>query len=289
MVKIFNRTERGSSGTTGHFIDLDRTTGHGLDSDTQSIVDSVVEELKEILPQTQFVLSPSSVDQLIKEIRVYSECYLPIEESDLNEIYDNFVKPYVECEIYEIGSIVDVIRLNQILDEQIEAVDSERTKLILKILRDIMTVIVNARNDKISIVQYTNQISTLEEKYRTCNIEVIRLRRQVEALLNDEEVTYGVFKGNISVKTKNIKPFIYLQARIDIDRAWYQYLYPGCQIEPKKYQSTIAYVRSFGTLNNAYQTLVSLLDKKFVSYDDDLESASKLLAIEELKENEENS
>ena len=53
-----------------------------------------------------------------------------------------------------------------------------------------------------------------------------------------------------------------MQARFDIDRAWYLYLYGNCLIDPEKYQSTILYVRSFGTLQNAYCKLIELLDEK---------------------------
>ena len=79
---------------------------------------------------------------IVEEIREFqiknSECYIPIDDVELNNIYDFFIKPYLECEIYDIGSIVEVIRINKIIDEQIDIIENERNKLILKILKDVI-------------------------------------------------------------------------------------------------------------------------------------------------------
>ena len=91
-----------------------------------------------------------------------------------------------------------------------------------------MTVIINARNDKITINQKKNQISLLDAKYKECNIEVIKLRNRIEFLVTGQKFRGNVLEGSISMKLKKFKPMIYFQARIDIDQAWYAYLYPGC-------------------------------------------------------------
>ena len=256
---------------------------------TNSFIEEIFEAVKPCIEVN--LQKNNEICLIVQEIRQFqldnsnSGCYLPIEEKDLNEIYDLFIRPYLECEIYEIGTIMDVIRLNNIIDEQIAIAENDRIKLILKILRDITTVIINARNDKITINQKNNQISLLDAKYKECNIEVIKLRNRIEFLVTGQKFRGNVLEGSISMKLKKFKPMIYFQARIDIDQAWYAYLYPGCLMDPKKFQSTIAYVRSFGTLQNAYSTLIKLLDEQFKTYDDDLDDSKKIVAAED-EENE---
>jgi hypothetical protein len=289
MVRIFNSTDSASVSTTGHKVNIITPTGHGISRSDQTLINSIVSEIKDCIKISE-ISEISDIYTLLKEVQQFqiesAQGFVPISETDLNDIYDHFVKPYIECEIYEIGSIVDVIRLNKIINEQISVAKTPKAKLMLEILRDIMTVVVNARNDKVGLIQYKNQISLLDSKYKECNIEVIRLRQRIEDLLSDnKEIQMGVLKGKLGINVRKFKPTIYMQARIDIDRAWYYYLYPGCIEEPDKYQSTIAYVRSFGTLKNAYDTLINLLDEKYATYDDDLEIAEKSLKVKEIKEN----
>lgn len=289
MVRIFNSTESSSVSTTGHLVNIITPTGHGISTSDQTLITSIVSELKEFIKIAE-ITQITDIYTLLKEVQQFqlesTQGFVPISETDLTDIYDNFVKPYIECEIYEIGSIVDVIRINKIINEQIAIAKTPKSKLMLEILRDIMTVVVNARNDKVGLIQYKNQISLLDSKYKECNIEVIRLRQRIEDLLSDKTHNQtGVFEGKLGITVRKFKPTIYMQARIDLDRAWYYYLYPGCIEEPDKYQSTIAYVRSFGTFKNAYDTLINLLDEKYASYSDDLESTKKSLKIEEIKEN----
>lgn len=291
MVKKINGS--GASSTTGHvmFSTSSVTTGHGLENmassaNTQYIIDTVVSDLKECIEAN--AAKNTQICEIVMAIQAFqlenAQGFVPIEESDLLDIYESFIKPYVECEIYLMGGINDVIRLHKIIDDQIAIATTERAKLMLKILKDIMTAIINARNDKVGLIQYKNQVSNLESKYNECKIEVINLRDKIERLLNEEPTTYGVFRGKLGMSVKNLKPMIYSQARFDIDRAWYQFLYPGCSLDPEKYQATIIYVRSFGTLKNAYDTLVTLLDQHFASMEDDIDSAEKSLKIEEIKE-----
>ena len=283
--------------TTGHILNTGNaiaTTGHitsgsnginGINGGTQYIIDSVVSELKECIEVN--ITKNTKICELVEEIRSFqlenAQGYVPIEENDLLDIYENFILPYINCEVYLMGGITSVIRLNKIIDDQIAIAVTERAKLMLKILKDIMTVLINARNDKVGLIQYQNRITKLEGKYNDCQVEVINLRHKIELMLDQTPRTYGLFKGTLGIKLKKIKPFIYMQARFDIDRAWYMFLYPGCAIDPQKYAATITYVRSFGTLQNAYSALLKLLDEQFASVEDDLEKKSKLL-----KENEEN-
>ena len=264
--------------------------GRILNKVKSHLVEEIFNEVKPCIEKN--LQKNNEILDIVTEIREFQSNnvggVLSINNDTLNQIYDLFIKPYLDCEIYDIGTIMDVIRLNKIIDEQIAIVENNKEKIVLKILRDVLTVIVNARNDKLSIIQYKSQISTLEEKYRKSNIMVINLRRRLEAVLDKKEYALLSLEGSFGMKVKNLKPFIYMQARMDIDRAWYHYLYPDCQLDPKKYQSTIAYVRSFGTLQNAYNTLINLLDKKFATYDDDIEKAAdnfKDEKIEEIKEN----
>ena len=87
---------------------------------TNSFIEEIFEAVKPCIEVN--LQKNNEICLIVQEIRQFqldnsnSGCYLPIEEKDLNEIYDSFIRPYLECEIYEIGTIMDVIRINNIID-----------------------------------------------------------------------------------------------------------------------------------------------------------------------------
>lgn len=208
---------------------------------------------------------------------------LPIPMEQLTEIYDCFIKPFVDCEFYRMGNILKVIEVNKMLCALLENPDiNEKTKLVINMLKDVMTAVVNARNNFINQIRLEKQMKQLREKYSKCSYMVATLEAKIQDLLENEEYTIGQLRGKVNIKLWKPPPFIYSQARFDIDRAWYQYLYETKKLDPDKYSATISYVRSFGTRQAAYDELIRLLDERYATLEDDLQNAEN--QIEEIPE-----
>lgn len=276
MVKKINSSILTS--TTGHGLSNMATTGNIYDSG--SIDSEIIDEIKldiDCIKEQNSIFSNCLIDMKtqiatgFEDIKIHcSQNFTLIEDSELEFIYEDMIKPYIDCEIDRMGGILDVIRVNNIITDLIANATDDRSRLILNIFKDIMTVLINARNDKTNLRVTNMNLETIKYKYQECTREVISLKRQLEFILNNKPIGYGKFKGDLTMKLKKLKPTIYIQARFDIDRAWYIYLHGDCIIDPQKYQTTISYVRSFGTLQNAYCTLINLLDEKYKSVEDDI-------------------
>ena len=259
MVKTINSSSILVS-TTGHFISgTSSSTGQGLGSgfnfgDNSCNICDETEKIYDVVKEIQSLQLESS------------QGYITVDEQDLQDILDNFITPYNNCEPYNIGSIEEAIRLREIIDKEIESAKTEKAKYLLNILKDILTVTLNARNDKISLIQYEQQVKTLQEKYKKCQDTVKKLEIKIDLLNNDGDISKvgaGEMRGKLAITTKKIRPIIYFTARFNIVEAWYQYLYESCNIDPDKYAATIAYVKSFDCKEDAYKKLIELLDEKY--------------------------
>ena len=208
---------------------------------------------------------------------------LPIPIEQLTEIYDCFIKPFVDCEFYRMGNILKVIEVNKMLCALLENPDiNEKTKLVINMLKDVMTAVVNARNNFINQIRLEKQMKQLQQKYSKCSYMVATLEMKIRDLLEDQEYSIGQLRGKVNIKLWKPTPFIYSQARFDIDRAWYEYLYETKKLDPDKYSATISYVRSFGNRQAAYDELIRLLNERYATLEDDLENAEN--QIEEIPE-----
>jgi len=246
MVKYLNNIGIGTTGTTGHNIQEDLSKDCNVCEETDKIY-TILEEIQ--------ILQQETVGGCVT-----------IKEEELKEIYDRFILPYINCDIQNIGSLNDVIRLRDSIKIELEKVKTDKSKYMLTILNDILTVIINARNDKIEIIKCNNQIKTLYEKYNTCKIEVINLEHRVRDLSGEglgEGNARGMMGGGASIVIRKIKPLIYLTALFNVEQAWYKYLYPGCAIDPDNYKLTQQYVASFCDKTEARNELYKLLDEKY--------------------------
>jgi hypothetical protein len=201
----------------------------------------------------------------------YEDGMLPISEDDLNIIYDCFIVPYIQCEIYRMGSIKKLIDINTILNGLIQTTTSPKTKLVLVMLKDMLCVLNNARNEHMKFVSVENQLKHLREKYYKCNNLVAQLEKKIEQMNSDNNNASGCLPGKVEITLWKPPRFAYIQAKFNLDMAWYQFLYNTDKVDLDKFQATIAYVRSFGTREKAEKELFRLLDEKFKSLDDDLQ------------------
>jgi hypothetical protein len=246
MVKFLNKITLKSNLTTGHLINYSsKIENCDLCEETTKIY-SILEEIK----------------------RVQKECCngngISLDEEHLVEIYERFIIPYINCDIAKIGSINDVIRLREHIKEELEKVTNENSKYILNILNDILTVIINAKNDKIEIVKLKNELIVLKEKYRKCKENEMILKRELDKCNGVKNKSNGaLFSGSLGIKYTRLPPLIYFTACINLTQAWYKYLYPGCQIDPDNYKLVKDYIASFCSNEEAKKELMRLIYDKY--------------------------
>lgn len=200
----------------------------------------------------------------------YENGMLPITEDDLNIIYESFIIPYINCEIYRMGSIKQLIDLNVILNGLIKTTTAPKTKLVLMILKDMLCVLSNARNEHLKYISIENQLKQLRDKYNKCHLLVDELEKKLAALTSNDDGSLGsTFQGKLGITMWKPPHFEYIQARFNLDMAWYKFLYNTDKIKLDRYHATVAYVRSFGTKERARNELFALLDEKFKSFEND--------------------
>jgi len=245
MVKYLNEITTETTHTTGHLLN-----GSSKDCNVCEETDKIYSILEEI--------------QILQQ-ETASGC-VTIKEEELKEIYERFILPYINCDIGNIGSLNDVIRLRDSIKVELEKVRTDKSKYMLTILNDILTVIINARNDKIEIIKCNNQLKTLYEKYNSCKIKVINLEHRISDLTGEgleEGSARGMMSGGATIEVIKIRPLIYVTALFNIVQAWYKYLYPDCAIDPDNYKLTQQYVASFCDTTEARNELYKLLDEKY--------------------------
>ena len=234
-------------------------------------------ESSELKMDTMFSSVNTELDKIRLKIEMkFEDGMLPLEEDELNIIYECFILPYIQCEIYRMGTIKQIIDLNVIINGLIQTTQNPKTKLILNIFKDMLKVFSNIRNDYMKTVQLNNQLELLQIKYHKCNELVMTLETKLKKLTGElvPQVS-GILSGTLSFVVWKPPPLIYVEAKFNLDLAWYKYLYNTPKIDPDKYQATIAYVRFFGTKEKAYAELIRLLDEKYKTFEDDFKEAYK--------------
>ena len=268
--------------------DLDEMTDALVASDIKttnmfSKVNCDFDQVKECLVASDikmanmFSMVNCEFDKLKLQISMkYENGMLPITEDDLNIIYECFILPYIQCEIYRMGSIKQLIDLNVILNGLIKTTTSPKTKLVLMMFKDMLCVLNNARNEHMKFIAIENQLKQLREKYNKCHLLVDQLKQKIEDITNDTKGSIiACFTGRLDIQLWKPPRFEYLQAKFNLDMAWYKFLYNTDKVDLDKYHATVAYVRSFGTKEKALKELYALLDDKFKTFEDDLKKTIK--------------
>ena len=93
---------------------------------------------------------------------------------------------------------------------------------------------------------------------------ILDLTAQLAICQEDEHDNKNtVFSGGLGIVINQPKNLIYAQAILNLDIAWYYYLHNTKKIEPRLFASTIQYVKTLGTEEQAYNKLITLLDDKY--------------------------
>ena len=200
---------------------------------------------------------------------------LPIKESDINDIYVEFIAPFLACDFYRIGSMNEAVNIDKTIKCLIKSVTSAKTRLVLIILRDLLPGILNARNIFIDNIRLKKQVENIQEKYKKAKELIIILQNKV-AELEGTSQSYlpGLIGGNLQLKTWTPPNFLYIQAKFNLEMAWYQYLYNTTKLDTDKYSAVESYIRSFKNRDSAYELLVKLLDERFKKLEEETRETS---------------
>ena len=192
-----------------------------------------------------------------------------IPEDEIKLISETFVGPYLEVGPYKLPPQSEFARLIELIDGELSKVN-EKPRYKLDLFRGLLDVLVRGRSMYFYDLQLETQVETLRKKI--CELEQLVLKYSTElALCNGNESGYAV-AGCVGIKLNKPKNLIYAQALLNINMAWYLYLYNTKKIEYDKYQGVIQFVNEKGK-QAAYNELVTLLDEKYKDIEDELDSS----------------
>lgn len=187
-----------------------------------------------------------------------------VPDSDLVIIHEDFIQAFNDKGPFYMGSLETYTRLWHMLNDKINEMPHPDTRLL--IYRDTLDALLKARNVYMDKIRADKEITVVRNKYHMSQVKIKELLE--ELALCQQEDGLSRFCGALGIRVKQPRPLIYAQALFNIGMAWHIYLH-GSPIDPRMFQSTLAYVQSFGDKQNAYSKLIQLLDEYYK--DDELE------------------
>lgn len=192
-----------------------------------------------------------------------------LSEQQLDMIYDNFIKPYNEDGPQMLPATVIFNAIYNYVSDKIQ--DGNESNTLLKMIRDTLSILLDGRNRYIDNIRCDNELSFIKDKYLESLVIINDLRKE---LMSGTDIilssTILQLEGSINLEINQPPPIIYAQATLDLNMAWYIYLYSTNSINNNEFCATINYVNSLGTHEEAYNMLVRLLDEKFATIYDDI-------------------
>lgn len=208
---------------------------------------------------------------------------IKITDEDLNLLYNNFIKPYVNQGPFYMGSTSVLNDIYTRIYIIIESSLVNKNNQILLMFRDVLTILVQSRDIYFDNIKFQNEINVLRVKYQISENKIIELTQKLlecEQSHEDGPTKNLAFTGTLGIKVNQPKNLIYAQAILNINLAWYYYLHMKKVIDPKIYMATVQYVRMMGS--NAYNNLITLLDEKYKSIDNLIQNQT--IEIKEINE-----
>ena len=287
--KIISRSSLGFTN-----IHIDARGGHNqvsdLNSFAQSVIDFTSNELNNNLiqtnnvsiEQTPSVNLPSNLNINIpptiysQNVNVFNEITeeitIPtIPEEDIELMYNDFVSPYLEVGPYKLPAMSQFTRLINLIDAELVRTEG-KPRYKLDLFRGILDALVRGRSTYFYDLQLESEAATLRKKMSELEELVSRYASEL-ALCNGTEE--GVFTmGCVGIKLNKPKNLIYAQALLNINMAWYLYLYNTKKVEYDKYAGVVQFVNEKGK-DAAYNELIELLDEKYKDIENQINDSSE--------------
>ncbi len=198
---------------------------------------------------------------------------LGITIEDLNILYFNFLQPFLNEGPFYMDSNELLAKIYADVTTFIANTIDNTAIMVYQIFQDTITVLMQTRNVYFTNLMLTNEVKTLRDKYQISLDKIVDLTLDLMKCQNEDNgINNAVLSGNMGIVIKQPKQLIYAQAIMNINLAWYYYLYNKSFIDPRLYGATINYVTTMGTKRDAYLKLIGLLDDKYKTLDDNLKA-----------------
>ena len=186
-----------------------------------------------------------------------------IPEIEIKKIYYEFISPYLTIAPYKLPPYSEFQRLIELIDKELIDTTIENDYK-LRLYRGLLDVLTNGRNRYFSEIQFETENKMLRNKI--CNLEelVMKYSKELASYHGIEDGFY--LAGSFGIRLRKPKNLIYAQAILDINLAWYMYLYNTKKIDYDKYNGVVEFVKEKG--DSAYNELIQILDEKFKDIED---------------------
>jgi len=192
-----------------------------------------------------------------------------IPEIEIKLISNDFIQPYLQVGPYKLPPYSEFVRLITLIDSELNSIEN-KPKYKLNLYRGILDVLLRSRTMYFYDLQLQMQVETLRKKIYELENLVLKYSTQLASCQGSQNGY--TLSGSVGIKLNKPKNLIYAQAILNINMAWYLYLYNTKTIEYDKYQGIIEFIKEKGK-KEAYDELISLLDEKYKDIEDELDSS----------------
>ena len=192
-----------------------------------------------------------------------------LEENKVQELWTDYINPYLEIGPYKIPPFKTFNDFINLINEKLNNLSSEECPR-LHIYKGILDILIRGRSMYFYDLELETTVTNLRNKI--CELNNLVLKYSSELALCNGEHSGMALAGSMGIRLNKPKNLIYAQALLNINLAWYIYLYNTKKIEYDKYQGVIQYISEKGK-TAAYDELIALLDEKFKDIEDDIADA----------------
>lgn len=192
-----------------------------------------------------------------------------LEEEKIQELWNHYINPYIEIGPYKIPPFKTFNDFINLINEKLNDLSSEECPR-LHIYKGILDILIRGRSMYFYDLELETTVTNLRKKI--CELNNLVLKYSSELALCNGEHSGMALAGSMGIRLNKPKNLIYAQALLNINLAWYIYLYNTKKIEYDKYQGVIQYISDKGR-KAAYDELIALLDEKFKDIEDDIADA----------------
>ena len=208
----------------------------------------------------------NDVNNNINSIVTKIDAPCDLDDEDLKILLDNFISPYMDVGPYKLPVMSHITTYMNKINEKIPNCPRDQNPRIY-IYKNILDLLVRGR----SMYFYDLELEATNTNLRNKISELQNLVYQYSselALCNGEQDGF-VLGGSMGIKLVKPKNLIYAQALLNINLAWYIYLYNTKKIEYEKYEGVVQYIQEKGK-QQAYDELIVLLDEKFRDIEEEI-------------------
>lgn len=275
IISEFNKYQEPNSVYNGFESDCEINCNKLCISNINDLNNCESKNIKKIINEIDFINSNSNCE-IHDEIKnsvvsiVNNNCInknkCNIEDLKEKELWNDYINPFLSIGPYKIPSLNQFTEFINLLTDKMNNISSEECPRLF-IYKGILEILVKGRSMYFYDLELESTNSNLRNKITELNSTVLKYSTEL-ALSNGNENGLAL-AGNLGIKLNKPKNLIYAQAILNINQAWYIYLYNTKKIEYDKYQGVTQYIKDKGK-QVAYNELITLLDEKYKDIEDEI-------------------